>query len=196
MKVLKRGFWVIGSLAIVIGLSLAIPVSRYFLIDQFSLRTGSCLVDKTCYRQSYCGGRGDSLGCAYGGSANEWKDNNLRSRYKEIGLSSAKGCLISYITQNARKYTKLQHVRLSTLNISDDTSTIRPSPDELTAIKVRGNLNTDYRAYNPKDTHAYYAELLTDTIPGDKYERGYSLTFHIGAQTCTVYPDTSIYEPF
>lgn len=193
MKRMKRNVWVLGAVVILLATGFLIPP----VFDQFSILTGYCLINRTCYRQSYCGGGGSGLGCTLGGYANVWKNETLGSRYKEISQAEAKECLEKYIAENASKYSKLQHLQLSTLKLNGETlPLLLPPPDEIKILKLQGNLYHDYRNVNPNDTHSYFAEVSTEVIPGDKYKRGYGLTFEIGAQSCTVYPDTSVYEPF
>ena len=168
---------------------LFVPQSRNFAIDQFNISTDRCLENGTCVTVTPCGGdnQGTSgrTGCLPGKPRTVWKDDKLKSQYKEITSEKAKECLFKFIEENKNSYTRLQHINYSTLDIG--------------SLSSSGSvLNVD-----KQDKYFWYMEISTDPYPAErediyhKNNQGYKLTFKVGAQTCEVYPDLYLLErPF
>jgi hypothetical protein len=140
---------------------------------------GFCPTSKCKIKSSCVSGGGDfNLGCV-GRSWCSWKDDKLKFAYSETSPEEAKQCLDKYIEENKSKFNKLQHIE--SVYFEDGESNYCHGLGIETA---------------EEDIYCYYYQINTEPVPGDKYNRGWGLTFLVGAQTCNVYPDENVFEDF
>lgn len=135
----------------------------------------SCIMIKgcpsnKCYKKSEClSGNIRETGCSIRSQSCLYKDETLKEDYHEITAEQANECVLNFIKENQNKYEKLQYIDYSNKYIEEETSNISSIEDK--------------RDFN-KDKYFWFIQYGTkNKIPG------YLITFSVGAQSCTVYPD-------
>ncbi len=136
--------------------------------DYCTMKNG-CPKDK-CNIATQCGAGGLGFGCAPGETTCEYKDLNLKDKYREVTINQVKSCVTDFISKNQYSYPTLKVLKI------DDNQSGKESSTCDSLLQKGSN-------FNKEDRYCWYISMQHKTDPSFPLETH----FYVGAQTCSVY---------